>query len=861
MSEAIKVLLVEDRIEDAELLLRELRQNGLGIVSRRVETAAELGDVLDSFAPDLILSDYALPGFGGMEALQIARQRRPDTPFILVSGTVGEERAVEALKQGADDYVMKDNRARLGPSVRRALKESEEREVRRRTQQELKDSEERFRSVMKFSCIGMALVASDGRWLEVNPALCGIVGYSEQELLATDFQSITHPDDLDADLGQVRRMLDREIETYQIEKRYFHKDGRIVWVLLSVSMVWRRTGEPQYFISQIQDITERLQQQEKIARLSRIQAVLSGINSTIVRVRDRRELFREACRIAVEQGGFKMAWIGLVEPGGGKAKPLVWEGFKEAYLDEVGHALVGVVEDQGTVGQALRDKKIVVANDIETDSHVVFKQEALVRGYRSLAVLPLVVGEDAVGVVVLYAAQTDFFDHEEVKLLKQLAADISFAVDYVAKEARLTYLSYYDTLTGLANRQLYFDRLAQAVHTANAAGHDLAILIIDLQRFKSINDTFGRSAGDQVLKDLAGRLQFVFSESSTPARIGGDRFAVTVAGLTGPTLARAIEDWLIRLTEPFVLDGVVLRTTVKMGVALYPGDGEAAETLFMNAEAALKRAKDVAERYLFYSPEMNERVAQHLHLESRLRKAVEQRQFVLHYQPKVDLATRRICGLEALIRWRDPEHGLVSPLEFIPVLEESGLIVDVGRWVIEQVVADTQLWRACQLDVPRVAVNVSQVQLQQKNFVATVITALGRAGGIDVEITETLIAHNTEANVQKLRELRKAGMQVFMDDFGTGYSSLSQIAELPLDALKIDRGFISGMTQSPQHMAIVSTIVNLAKALGIFVVAEGVETEDQVGRLKTLGCDEAQGYLFSGPLPAEDIAKLLAPAP
>ena len=865
MSEAIKVLLVEDRIEDAELVLRELRKSGLDVVSRRVETGAELEDALDNFAPDLILSDYALPGFGGMDALKVARQRRPDTPFIFVSGAISEARAIEALTQGAVDYVLKDNRARLVPAIGRALKEAEEREARRRAQQALKDSEERFRLAMHFSSIGMALVAPDGRWLGVNPALCRIVGYSEEELLATDFQSITHPEDLDADLSQVRRMLGREIETYQMEKRYFHKDGRIVWILLSVSLVWRQTGEPLYFISQIQDVTERLQQQKKITRLSRIQAVLSGINSTIVRVRDRRELFREACRIAVEQGGFKMAWIGLVEPGAKKPKPLVWEGFEEGYLDEVGQALAGVPEDEGMAGQALRDKKIVVANDIETDPHVVFKREALARGYRSLAALPLVVAEEAVGVLVLYAAEAGFFDHEELKLLKELAGDISFALDYIAKEERLTYVSYYDTLTGLANRQLFFDRLAQAILTAKAERRGLAVMIIDLQRFKSINDTLGRSAGDQVLKEIAARLEHSFSASEAPARIGGDRFAGTVTGLLGPAMARWIDDWIIQsLAEPFVVDGVELRPTVKIGIALYPADGETAETLFVNAEAALKRTKDAADRYLFYSPEMNARVAQRLHLESRVRKAVEQRQFVLHYQPKVDLATRRIRGLEALIRWRDPEHGLVSPLEFIPLLEESGLIVEVGRWVIEQAVADARLWRARQLDVPRVAVNVSQVQLRQKNFVATVLAALGPdpdlPGGIDLEITESLIAQNTEANVEKLIQLREAGMQVFMDDFGTGYSSLSQIAQLPLDALKIDRAFISGMTDSAEHMAIVSTIVNLAKALGILVVAEGVETEDQAARLKVLGCDEAQGYLFSRPLPAEDIAKLLAPA-
>jgi len=257
---------------------------------------------------------------------------------------------------------------------------------------------------------------------------------------------------------------------------------------------------------------------------------------------------------------------------------------------------------------------------------------------------------------------------------------------------------------------------------------------------------------------------------------------------------------------------------------------------------------------------MNARVAQRLHLESRLRRAVTQKEFVLHYQTKVDLATRRVRGLEALIRWNDPEFGLVSPMDFVPLLEESGQIVEVGRWVFEQAVADAQRWRSLGLEVPRVAVNVSEVQLRHPNFVATVLGALGpasHAAGIDVEITETMIAQNTGANVQKLLRLREAGLRIFMDDFGTGYSGLSQIAHLPLDALKIDRAFVAGMTISTEHMAIVSAIINLAKALRIYVVAEGVETEDQAARLYALGCDEAQGYLFNRPLPAEDTAKLL----
>jgi diguanylate cyclase (GGDEF)-like protein len=613
------------------------------------------------------------------------------------------------------------------------------------------------------------------------------------------------------------------------------------------------------------DITQRRVQEDRIARLSRIQAVLGGINSTIVRVRERGELFREACRIAVDQGRFLMAWIGAVQPGTKFARPMVWEGYNQGYLDEMSVALARAGEDTGAVGQCVRQKKMIVSNDIEVDPHTVSKREALSRGYRSMIAMPLMVADEVTGVLVLYAGETGVFDHEELRLLKDLSADISFALDYIGKEERLTYVSYYDTLTGLANRQLFFDRLAQAMNLARAEQRELAVMIIDLQRFKTVNDTLGRLAGDQLLKELANRLTRTAGESATPARIGGDRFAVVVPYLPDPMLAHWIDERIVRaFAEPLLVDDIELRTGVKIGIALYPSDADSAEALFVNAEAALKRAKNANDTYLFYSPEMNARVAQRLLLESRLRKAVTERQLVLHYQTKVDLSTRKIRGLEALIRWNDPEQGLVSPMEFVPLLEECGLIVEVGRWVIEQAVRDIQSWLKLDLKVPRVAVNVSEVQLRQPNFVATILEAIGtgagRTAGIDLEITESMLAQNTGSNVQKLLQLRAAGAQVFMDDFGTGYSGLSQIAQLPLDAVKIDRAFIARMSVSVEHMAIVSAIVNLAKALNIFVVAEGVETEEQAARLQALGCDEAQGYLFSRPMPAADIAEVLRAA-
>jgi diguanylate cyclase (GGDEF)-like protein/PAS domain S-box-containing protein len=983
----IKVLLVEDRAEDAEILLREMRLRGLDVISRRVETSAEYETELAAFAPDLILSDYTLPRFDGMEALQIARLRRPDTPFIFVSGTIGEERAIRALKQGAVDYVLKEGRARLVPAIERALREAEDRDAKRWAQHELEESEERFRFAMHFSSVGTALVAPDGRWLSVNPALCSILGYGEKDLLATDVQSLTYPDDRDADAVQVRQMLDRVIETYHTNKRFVRQDGRVVWTQLSSSLVWLRAGEAHYFICQIQDITDRIDaeralraseerfrsiaeatqewiweldadgvysfcspavnailglppdqligkscldilppgarhmldemlqraiaqksgwrelvlqyrhaggavrwldsnamplldtvgnvagfrgvtrditdqrlQQERIARLSRIQAVLSGINSAIVRVRERGELLRESCRIAVRDGGFKMAWIGLTEPGALKATPSAWEGVDEGYLQEVGLTLASRAEDPGPVGEAIRTKKMVVVNDIDASSRPLLKRQALARGFRSQMAMPLLVDDRVVGVMVLYAGDTGFFDHEELRLLKDLAGDISFALDYIGKEEKLTYVSYYDTLTGLANRQLFFDRLGQALHAARVEVRQVAVMIIDLQRFKRINDTLGRHAGDRVLKELANRLQRTISEFATAARIGGDRFAVVVPDLPGTSMARWIID---SFAEPMIVDDIELRTMAKVGIAVYPADADTAEELFANAEAALKRAKDAADPYLFYSAEMNARVTRRLDLESRLRRAVTHQEFVLHYQTKVDLGTRRILGLEALIRWNDPAVGLVSPLDFVPLLEESGLIVEVGRWVLQQAAADMQRWKEQGLDVPRVAVNVSEVQLRQPDFVVTVLKALGpsqsRATGIDIEITETMVAQNTGANVQKLQRLRDAGLQIFMDDFGTGYSGLSQIAQLPLDGLKIDRAFVAGMTISAEHMAIVSTIINLAKALRIHVVAEGVETEEQAARLQSLGCDEAQGYLFNRPLPAEEISNLLPP--
>ena len=314
------------------------------------------------------------------------------------------------------------------------------------------------------------------------------------------------------------------------------------------------------------------------------------------------------------------------------------------------------------------------------------------------------------------------------------------------------------------------------------------------------------------------------------------------------------------LATPFVVDGQPLHIPAKAGVALFPADGRDAASLCTNAETALKNAKRRGERFLFYAPEMNARVAERLKLENRLRIAIQEEQFLLHYQPKVDLATGAVSGLEALLRWASPELGLVLPDRFILILEETGMILEVGRWALRRAMADHAEWLARGLNPPRVAVNVSAIQLRREQFVSEVTSAV-RAGGesgrhIDLEITESMVMDDIGRSIEKLSALREIAVGVSLDDFGTGYSSLSYIAKLPVTALKIDRSFVVAMSDSAEHMAIVSAIISLARALNLKVIAEGVETQEQANLLRLLRCDEAQGYLFSKPLPPAEVETL-----
>jgi diguanylate cyclase len=616
---------------------------------------------------------------------------------------------------------------------------------------------------------------------------------------------------------------------------------------------------------QIGQFFQRAQQQQRILRLTRVHAVLSGINSAIVRIHDRQELFREACRIAVEEGKFGMAWIGEVNSARQEVVPVAWAGID----DETGSQPVSLSGESsrnlGPVVRVIEQKELFVISDLTVHDIASDRmEEALSRGYHSMIVLPLVVEAVSVGVIVLYASEADFFTDEEIELLRELAGDVSFSLSYIGKQDLLAYLACYDALTGLPNRVLFNQRLARALEAARRnPGEHVSVVLYNVNRFRNINHTFGQAVGDHLLRALAQRLQVVWPEPSNLARIPVDHFLGLLSDTRPPIdVVNDLDRTIIQaLEKPLVVGEHEIMVSMSAGIAISPDDGDDADTLIRNAGVALREAKQSGDHYLFYQPEMNARISQGLSLENKLRTALDRNEFVLYYQPKVSGVTRKVTGVEALIRWNDPESGLVPPGAFIPLLEETRLILQVGSWAIRQALADAQRWRAAGIEPPRIAVNVSALQLKQKDFVESVRNAIAAshctAPGIDLEITESMIVTDIEQNIARLTAIRQMGLAIAIDDFGTGYSSLSYLARLPVDALKIDQSFVGTMTTSPVSMTIVSTMIAMAHALDLKVIAEGVEEEEQAKFLALLKCDELQGYLISRPLPADSLLEFL----
>jgi diguanylate cyclase (GGDEF)-like protein len=442
-------------------------------------------------------------------------------------------------------------------------------------------------------------------------------------------------------------------------------------------------------------------------------------------------------------------------------------------------------------------------------------------------------------------------------------------------EEEIRLLAFYDSLTGLANRSLFMDRLEQTLALARRTRQKFALLFLDLDQFKMINDTLGHHVGDLLLKQVGARLKSNIRDSDTVsmlgsdqtgsviARLGGDEFTVLLSNIKDPQAAAKIATRLIHeVADTYHLDGHDVAMTTSIGISLFPEDGTEASVLLKNADSAMYHAKNNGRNgYQFYTESLNRAVIERFSIERDLQKALENEEFTLFYQPRIDLASRKIVGAEALIRWNHPIKGMITPDKFIPIAEESGQILDINRWVLQTACRQKDEWLAAGLRPINVAVNLSGYKLSNQNIIQTIKEALGTINDghqrLEIEITENVLMQDTKETVSTLQQIKALKLRIALDDFGTGYSSLSYLTSFPVDIIKIDRSFVMGCTTEPKNLIIIKAIIAMGHSMDKQIVAEGIETEEQFALMKELGCDEGQGYLFKHPVPQDVFAVLL----
>jgi diguanylate cyclase (GGDEF)-like protein/PAS domain S-box-containing protein len=678
----LRLLLIEDNLADVELLEYELRHAGLDFTLAVVQTPEEFTQELRANSPHLVMADYNLPGWGGLEALEIIAREGLDVPLILVTGELADTTAVDCIKQGASDYVLKGALARLPLAIRRALQEKSARELRKRTEQEL----ELNQISLEQASDAVFWLDPHGHFVYANQTGCRSLGYSREELLSltiSDVDPLVPPEAWETVWQEIKT---RQSMSFESQNRT--KEGRIFPV--EVSANYLKFDGMEYNFSFVRDITERK-----------------------------------------------------------------------------------------------------------------------------------------------------------------------------AAEQEIQFLAYSDALTGLPNRRLLQDRLTKALADARRRGNKVALLFLDLDRFKNINDSLGNSAADLLLKQVGNRLSAFVREQDTIARVGGDEFLIVLTGLKDATEAAVAAERLMgSIVGEYSIHSHTLHLSCSVGISIFPEQGTYADTLIKNAEAAMFSAKETGRNgFQFFTQDLDAQSVERLNLENSLRLALDKEELFLVYQPQMDLTTGKIIGLEALLRWQHPKLGLVPPDKFISIAEKSGLIVPIGEWVLRTACSQAQKWLEDGLPPVRLAVNVSAVQFRRPGFPESVRRLLDETGfapqNLELELTEGLLLANAAVNLSVIQELNDIGLALAIDDFGTGYSNFGYLKQFRVSKLKIDGSFIRDLNVNPDDAAITVAIISMAKSLRLKVIAECVENEAQMSFLREHRCDEVQGYYFSRPLAADKVADKL----
>jgi diguanylate cyclase (GGDEF)-like protein/PAS domain S-box-containing protein len=928
MAEPLRVLIVEDRADDAELIARHLEAEGLITLWERVDSESDFIAKLQA-GWDLIIADYSLPQFSAPRAIGILKELDLDIPFIVVSGTVNEIDAVAAMRSGAHDYVFKGNLSRLRPAVEREVRAAAQRKTARAAQG---DYLQRLRSTFDFALDAVVTMDAGGVITDWNAMAETIFGWARSEAVGRSVaDTIVPPRYRLAHYLGLRHFLatgDGPVLNKLLELAALHRDGHEFPIELSISAT--TSGRDHIFSAFIRDITDRQRAEETLRRLAAMVATstdaimavdLDGLILTWNAGAEQmygysaEEVIGQSLRTIVPPDRSNETTVALERVRHGEPEQIeTVRKRKDGSLVEVSISLSPLVDASGKViastgihrdistakraAQALRASEERYRRIVETafegvwildsDNRTTFVNRRMgdMLGYAPDEMLgkPVLTFMDPEAQSA-FVANRDLRqqahqpahefrftrkDGSEVWVLLEASPDQDAAGNYLGSLAMVTdvterrraqkaleHQALHDALTGLPNRLLLTDRLEWALGSAQAMRQKVALLILDLDHFKEVNETFGLQAGDRLLEQVGPRLQSEIGAQDMVARLGGDEFAVLLPDSDAVAATTVAAQLLGALERPFEVEGQLLDVVASIGVAISPDDGDDPDTLLRRADIALFVAKQARGRFVRYAPEQEKQGASRLALMAELRQALhDETQLFLQFQPIVRLSDRSLAGVEALIRWQHPQRGLVPPMEFVPFAEKTRLIQPLTKWVLVSALRQCVAWQRAGHPT-RVSVNISMRDLADPGF-PDLVASLIRAAGADpsclrLEITESLIMTEPERAIDTLSQLRRLGVRLAVDDFGTGYSSLAYLHRLPIHEIKIDKSFVAAMAEEVSRTNIVRASIELGHSLRLECVAEGVEDARGWDLLVALGCDMAQGYFISRPLAADKV--------
>ena len=816
-----RVLLVEHDPSDAERM--RLALVAADSIAYQVERVKGIGDALVRLGRggiDVVMLDSALPDRPrGIAALV---RMAPHALVLVFSAANADE--IEWQTTGDDirgHIIRRDSEADgLPPALADLI-------AHRAHQDALRISEARFRAMSEASPLGILVSDDEGSCIYTNPAYHKICGLSFEQAQGTDWSMAIHPDDRSRVLAQWRDAL-RDQTPLQAEARLLRSDGSVVWIRLNRAIT--QDGEmPLGHVQIVEDITQR----------KSTEAVLHAAEEALFKERERAQVTLNS----IGDGVLSTDIQGNV-----------------TYLNVVAEAMTGwpLADALGRpLAEVFRIIDGTTRQPAPNPAQRAVDEDATV----GLAANCLLIRRDGTESAIEDSAAPIHNHDGQVAGAVIVFHDVSKS-QAVANE--MAHLAQHDFLTGLPNRVLLTERISQAIGLARRHQTQAALLFLDLDHFKHINDSLGHGTGDQLLKAVAGRLIQCVRATDTVGRLGGDEFVVLLAEIDRPEDAAAVAEKIrATLAIPFRIDGRELHAKLSIGISIYPDDGIDVDAMMQSADTAMYHAKgNGRDNHQFFTAEMNARVVRRQAVEGRLHRALKQGEFSLYYQPTMDLVSGKMTGAEALIRWKDPDLGLILPKQFVEIAEECGLIVPIGRWVLRETCRQIQAWLAAGLDAVPVAVNISAVEFRHEDFLPGFALTLAETGVsphlLQIELTETLLMHDVEASMAVVRALKGMGIELAIDDFGTGYSSLSYLKLFPIDTLKIDQSFVRDIASDADDASIVAAVIGMGIKLKRRVIAEGVETDEQLAFLLAQHCDEAQGYLFGFPMPAKEFAVLLA---